>query len=194
VPSSVALSAADQPSTSREISTARCRGRDERELDRLLRDQLRLGLVGARSQLVQEAVRIRLQPRDLGQRVPGRRRRGDAGRAHRGRRWSRSGTARRGATPCLRMSGVCARRARTSPGRGPRSLRASRACGSSAPGARGDTARRARRTSTRRRRERRRRSSLSRFRPSSSMTEDRRRTHRRRKSDGFEPLEAGGRP
>ena len=65
----------------------------------------------------------------------------EALRARRGRHWWRSGTARRGRRSGPRRSGDGAVRAGRSPGRDPPSRRASRPCGSSAPGAHGDAAR-----------------------------------------------------
>ena len=73
VSSSVAVSLAGQPSTSRAISAARCRGGStcmrgqERELDRLALDDDRVRLVVGRRDLVEQLVRIRLEPRHLGE-------------------------------------------------------------------------------------------------------------------------------
>ena len=72
----------------------------ERELDRLARDDLGVGLVVGRDRSSSSSG-IRLQPRHLA--VVGRRARALA-RARPGRRWSRSGTARRAATPAPRRS------------------------------------------------------------------------------------------
>ena len=70
-----AVSLAGQPSTSRTIKRRALPRRqdlqrgEERQLDRLALDDDRVRLVVARRDLVQQAVRVRLEPRHLGERV-----------------------------------------------------------------------------------------------------------------------------
>ena len=74
--SSAAVSAADQPSTSRASSDRplarrqRLEGGEEGQLDRLAGDERGIGLVVVGRDLVELDVGVRLEPRHLGERPP----------------------------------------------------------------------------------------------------------------------------
>ena len=159
VSSSAAVSFADQPSTSRTISTARGRGGRcwiatmNASSIVSFATTAASGSSSAGRGRVEQLVRERLQPRDLGRTARSAGRPGRAAalaRARPGTRSWRSGTARRGTWSGPGTSRAGARRAGTSPGPGPRRPRTSRASGSSGPAARGGAARRPPRTRLRR--------------------------------------------
>ena len=99
---------AGQPSTSRGDQRRPLARRqhlqrgEEGQLDRLALDDDRVRLVVGRRDLVEQPVRVRLQPRHLGERVQRRARAGTCAGARPGRRSSRSGRARRGTACCPR--------------------------------------------------------------------------------------------
>jgi hypothetical protein len=101
------------------------------------RDDDRIGLLGAGRDLVQHAVRVRLQPRHVGEGMQRRDLPRAAAQPRRGRRWWRSGTARRGTVWSRRRRRVCARARPNVSGRGPRPPLTNRASGSSGRAARG---------------------------------------------------------
>ena len=135
-----AVSAADHSSTSRRIEHRALARRQEldhgdvRQLDRLARDDDGVRLLLGRRDLVEQPVRVGLQPRDLALR-----RRGPplASRAASpGTRWWRSCTATRAGLHRPRSSRAPSTRAGTRPAARPRPRRRSRASGSSGRAAR----------------------------------------------------------
>ena len=114
---------------------------EEGERDRLALDDDRVGFVGARGDLVEQAVGIGRQPRDLDERPRPRSPGGRSAATCRDRRWSRSCTATLGRASCRRTCRAPATPAGRSPGPRPRPRRTRRASGSSGRGARAGIAR-----------------------------------------------------
>ena len=117
----------------------------ERQRDRLPRDGHRLGLLVARRGRLEQQVRVGLQPRHLGERAR-RRSAGSCAGACPGRRWWRSGTARRGTATRRRSRTGRARLSGTSPAPRPRPRRTRPASGSSGRAAHAGAVRPGRRT------------------------------------------------